>query len=245
MALLSAFEPIFVERVRGGTGHIIEKLAVFATLFGLTTSLGLGAQQVAFGLNEVFGIEPTNTVTVLLIIGITAIALGSVLMGMDKGVKRLSEINMLMAVALFFFVFFVTGAVAAITRYFSVMVDYVVLLPALSNPIGREDTSFFHGWTTFYWAWWIAWSPFVGMFIARISRGRSVREFLAAVILIPTAITLLWMGVFGGGALEQSQNGVGQLAEGLDNIALSMFHLLGPLPRPALLSTSRARKSRV
>ncbi|MEO1026617.1 MAG: BCCT family transporter, partial [Pseudomonadota bacterium] len=147
MTLRSAFYPILGERIWGWWGHAIDTLAVFATLFGLTTSLGLGAQQVAFGLNEVFGIEPTQTVTVILIVVITAIALCSVMLGMDAGVKRLSEINMLMAVALFFFVFFVTGAVSAITRYVGVMVDYVTLLPALSNPFGREDTSFFHGWT--------------------------------------------------------------------------------------------------
>ena len=207
MTLRSAFYPILGERVWGWWGHAIDTLAVFATLFGLTTSLGLGAQQVAFGLNEVAGIEPSSTVTVLLIIGITAIALGSVLLGMDKGVKRLSEINMLMAVALFIFVFFVTGAVAAITRYFSVMVDYVALLPALSNPFGREDTSFFHGWTTFYWAWWIAWSPFVGMFIARISRGRTVREFVLCALIAPTMVCALWMSTFGGAAIDMLNAG--------------------------------------
>ena len=139
MTLRSAFYPILGERVWGWPGHVIDTLAVFATLFGLTTSLGLGAQQVAFGMNEVFGLEQSNTLTVILIIGITAIALVSVCLGMDKGVKRLSEINMLMAVALFLFVFFVTGAVDAVTRYFGVMVDYVTLLPALSNPVGRGE----------------------------------------------------------------------------------------------------------
>ena len=207
MTLRSAFYPILGERVWGWWGHAIDTLAVFATLFGLTTSLGLGAQQVAFGLNEVAGIEPSSTVTVVLIVGITAIALGSVLLGMDKGVKRLSEINMLMAVALFVFVFFVTGAVAALTRYFSVMVDYVALLPALSNPFGREDTSFFHGWTTFYWAWWIAWSPFVGMFIARISRGRTVREFVLCALIAPTMVCALWMSTFGGAAIDMLNAG--------------------------------------
>ena len=202
MTLRSAFYPILGERVWGWWGHAIDTLAVFATLFGLTTSLGLGAQQVAFGLKEVAGIEPSSTVVVLLIIGITAIALGSVLLGMDKGVKRLSEINMLMAVVLFIFVLFVTGVWAAISRYFSVMVDYVTLLPALSNPFGREDTSFFHGWTTFYWAWWIAWSPFVGMFIARISKGRTVREFVLCALIAPTLVCALWMSTFGGAAID-------------------------------------------
>ncbi|MEM0991150.1 MAG: BCCT family transporter, partial [Pseudomonadota bacterium] len=202
MTLRSAFYPLLGERVWGWPGHLIDTLAVFATLFGLTTSLGLGAQQVAAGLNEVAGIEPTPTVTVLLIIGITAIALCSVLMGMDKGVKRLSEINMLMAVALFIFVIAVTGVVSAFERYISVMTDYVMLLPALSNPFGREDTSFFHGWTTFYWAWWIAWSPFVGMFIARISKGRTVREFVLCALIAPTLVCALWMSTFGGAAID-------------------------------------------
>jgi len=207
MTLRSAFYPILGEHVWGWWGHTIDTLAIFATLFGLTTSLGLGAQQIAFGLNEVAGIETSNTVVVLLIIGITAIALGSVLLGMDKGVKRLSEINMVMAVALFIFVFFVTGAVTAITRYFNVMVDYVTLLPALSNPFGREDTSFFHGWTTFYWAWWIAWSPFVGMFIARISKGRTVREFVLCALIAPTMVCALWMSTFGGAAIDMLNAG--------------------------------------
>ncbi len=240
MTLRSAFYPILGERIWGWWGHAIDILAVFATLFGLTTSLGLGAQQVAFGLNEVFGIEPTGTVTVILIIIITAIALCSVLMGMDAGVKRLSEINMIMAVALFFFVFFVTGAVDALTRYVGVMVDYVVLLPALSNPFGRTDTSFFHGWTTFYWAWWIAWSPFVGMFIARISKGRTVREFMICALLAPTAVCALWMSTFGGAAIDMLNAGG---AEGVKATVIdaykpegALFGFLQELPMYSIIS---------
>ncbi|EHI48931.1 choline/carnitine/betaine transport [SAR116 cluster alpha proteobacterium HIMB100] len=207
LTLRSAFYPLLGERVWGWWGHLIDTLAVFATLFGLTTSLGLGAQQVAAGLNEVFGIAPSSTVVFLLIIVITAIALGSVILGMDAGVKRLSEINMVMAVCLFVFVIVVTGVGSAITRYLSVMMDYVLLLPALSNPFGREDTSYFHGWTTFYWAWWIAWSPFVGMFIARISKGRTVREFVFCALIAPTAVCALWMSTFGGAAIDMLNAG--------------------------------------
>lgn len=226
LTLRSAFYPILGERVWGWWGHIIDTLAVFATLFGLTTSLGLGAQQVAAGLNEVFGITPTPTVTVLLIIGITVIALGSVLLGMDAGVKRLSEINMIMAVGLFIFVILVTGVGAAISRYFNVMVDYIVLLPALSNPFGRTDTSFFHGWTTFYWAWWIAWSPFVGMFIARISRGRTVREFVICALVAPTAVCALWMSTFGGAAIDMLNAGG---AEGVKATVIDAYKPEGAL----------------
>ena len=234
LTLRSAFYPILGERVWGWWGHIIDTLAVFATLFGLTTSLGLGAQQIAAGLNEIFGIEPSNTVTVLLIIGITAIALCSVLLGMDKGVKRLSEINMVMAVVLFIFVILVTGIWTAITRYFGAMVDYVMLLPALSNPFGREDTSYFHGWTTFYWAWWIAWSPFVGMFIARISKGRTVREFVICALLAPTAVCALWMSTFGGAAIDMLNAGgaEGVKATVIDSYAPegALFGFLKELP---------------
>ncbi|MGD1922582.1 MAG: BCCT family transporter [Paracoccaceae bacterium] len=226
LTLRSAFYPLLGERIWGWPGHCIDILAVFATLFGLTTSLGLGAQQVAAGLYEVFGIEPSNTVTVVLIIALTAIALGSVLMGMDKGVKRLSEINMVMAVALFFFVIFATGVVDAITRYFSVMTDYVMLLPALSNPFGREDTSFFHGWTTFYWAWWIAWSPFVGMFIARISKGRTVREFILCALIAPTLVCALWMSTFGGAAIDMLNAGG---AEGVKATVIDSYKPEGAL----------------
>lgn len=226
LTLRSAFYPILGERVWGWWGHMIDTLAVFATLFGLTTSLGLGAQQIAAGLNEIFGIEPSNTVTVLLIIGITLVALVSVCLGMDKGVKRLSEINMIMAVALFIFVIAVTGVTAAFTRYFNVMVDYVTLLPALSNPFGREDTSYFHGWTTFYWAWWIAWSPFVGMFIARISKGRTVREFIICALLAPTAVCALWMSTFGGAAIDMLNAGS---AEGVRSTVIDSYAPEGAL----------------
>jgi len=209
LTLRSAFYPILGDKVWGWPGHVIDTLAVFATLFGLTTSLGLGAQQIAAGLNDVFGIEPSNTVVVLLIVGITIIALGSVLAGMDKGVKRLSEINMVMAILLFFYIFFLSGAGAAITRYGEVMTRYAVELIPLSNPFGREDTSYFHGWTTFYWAWWIAWSPFVGMFIARISKGRTVREFVICVLVAPTLVCALWMSTFGGAAIDMINSGGG------------------------------------
>ncbi len=226
LTLRSAFHPVLGDRIWGWPGHVIDTLAVFATLFGLTTSLGLGAQQVAAGLNEVFGIAPTPTVTVLLIIGITAIALVSVLLGMDKGVKRLSEINMIMAVGLFIFVIAMTGFVDAITRYFTTMVQYVTLLPALSNPFGREDTSYFHGWTTFYWAWWIAWSPFVGMFIARISKGRTVREFVLCALIAPTLVCALWMSTFGGAAIDMLNAGG---AEGVKATVIDSYKPEGAL----------------
>lgn len=234
LTLRSAFYPILGERVWGWPGHVIDTLAVFATLFGLTTSLGLGAKQIAAGLFDVFGLEATDTVIVLLIIGITIFALGSVLAGMDKGVKRLSEVNMIMALALFLFVFFQTGAIDSLTRYSQVMVQYVQTIVPLSNPFGREDTSYFHGWTTFYWAWWIAWSPFVGMFIARVSKGRTVREFMICVLIVPTLVCAFWMSTFGGAAIDMINSGGGQgvTAVVVDTYKpeISLFRFLDQLP---------------
>ena len=232
LTLRSAFYPLFGDRVWGWPGHVIDTLAVFATLFGLTTSLGLGAQQVAAGLNDVFGVPVSDTLIIVLIAGITAVALGSVLLGMDAGVKRLSEINMIMAVLLFFFVLLVGPTLALLTKFGGVMVDYAASFVALSNPFGRDDLGYMHGWTTFYWAWWIAWSPFVGMFIARISRGRTVREFVLCVLIAPSLVCALWMTVFGGLALEQLAGGYTGVKEVVAAYQpeLSLFRMLDQLP---------------
>jgi betaine/carnitine transporter, BCCT family len=239
LSIRSAFYPIFGDRVRGWIGHVIDTMAVFATLFGLATSLGFGASQAMAGLNLLYGIPDTETNKVLLIFAITALALVSVLAGLDKGVKRLSEVNMVLAVALLAFVLVLGPTLAIVTGFFGNLWSYASNLPTLSNWVGREDTDFMHGWTTFYWAWWISWSPFVGMFIARVSRGRTVREFITCVLLIPTLVSVFWMTAFGGTALDQ------YLASGYEGVQqtvvdyvpeLSLFAMLAPLPLAALTS---------
>jgi BCCT family betaine/carnitine transporter len=229
LSIRSIFYPILGERVWGWPGHIIDILAVFATLSGLATSLGLGAQQAAAGLEFLFGIPDSNTSKVLLVVGITLIALMSVLAGLDKGVKRLSEINMVLALLLLLFIIIVGPTLAILTGFFSNLGSYLTYLPALSNPIGRDYANFSQGWTAFYWAWWISWSPFVGMFIARVSRGRSVREFLIAVLLVPSLVSVLWMTAFGGTALDQF---VSSGFTGVQDAALELklFAMLGELP---------------
>lgn len=229
LSIRSIFYPLLGERVWGWPGHVIDILAVFATLFGLATSLGLGAEQAAAGLDYLFGIGATDTSKVLLIIGITAIALMSVLAGLDKGVKRLSEINMVLALLLLLFIIVAGPTLAIVTGFFSNLGSYLVHLPALSNPLGREDANFSQGWTAFYWAWWISWSPFVGMFIARVSRGRTVREFLIAVLLVPSLVSVLWMTAFGGTAVGQL---IGDGFTGVQDAALELklFAMLGQLP---------------
>jgi BCCT family betaine/carnitine transporter len=202
LTIRSAFYPIFGERVWGWWGHVIDTLAVFATLFGLATSLGFGAQQANAGLNHVYGVPINTTVQVILIVAITAVALISVLRGLDGGVKVLSEINMGLAALLLLFVLFAAGPATILTEFGAGLVGLCRQVVPLSNPFGREDTGYMQGWTAFYWAWWISWSPFVGMFIARVSRGRTVREFVICVLIIPSLVCLLWMAVFGGAAIN-------------------------------------------
>ncbi|MAQ85186.1 MAG: BCCT transporter [Maritimibacter sp.] len=235
LTIRSAFYPILGDRVWGWWGHIIDTLAVFATLFGLATSLGFGATQANAGLNELFGIPINSTVEVLLISGITAVALVSVLRGLDGGVKVLSEINMGLALLLLLFVLFAGPTLAILTGFVDYLGAYLVNLPALSNPVGREDVNFMQGWTSFYWAWWISWSPFVGMFIARVSRGRTVREFVICVLLIPSMVCVLWMSVFGGVAIQQVVLDGYTAAQEAD-LPLQLFKMLDQLPLTQITS---------
>ncbi|WP_339805245.1 BCCT family transporter [uncultured Marinobacter sp.] len=229
LTMRSVFYPILGERVWGWPGHVIDILAVFATLFGLATSLGLGASQAAAGLNYLFGFSEGTTTQVLLVIGITAIALVSVVAGLDAGVKRLSQINMILAAILLLFVIIVGPTLAIATGFFANLWAYIEHLPALANPVGRDDANFVQGWTAFYWAWWISWSPFVGMFIARVSRGRTVREFMISVLLIPSAACVLWMTVFGGTAISQLVND-GYEAAVNAGLPLQLFAVLDVMP---------------
>jgi BCCT family betaine/carnitine transporter len=241
LTIRSAFYPIFGERIWGWTGHVIDILAVFATLFGLATSLGFGAQQANAGLNHVFGIPIDITVQVILITVITGIALFSVLRGLDGGVKLLSEINMGIAALLLLFVLFAGPTLAIMGDFGQGMLAYAKEIIPLSNPIGRTDDSYRDGWTAFYWAWWISWSPFVGMFIARVSRGRTVREFITCVLIIPSLVCVLWMAVFGGVAIDQVlSDPAGSLvkAQVIDsyNPPLSLFAMLEGLPLSSITS---------
>ncbi|EGQ8502518.1 BCCT family transporter [Vibrio parahaemolyticus] len=229
LTMRSIFYPLFGERVWGWVGHIIDILAVVATVFGLATSLGYGASQAATGLNFLFGVPMTDTTQVVLIVVITALALISVVAGLDSGVKRLSEINMILAAMLLLFVIIVGPTMAILTGFFDNIASYITNIPALSMPFEREDVNYSQGWTAFYWAWWISWSPFVGMFIARVSRGRSVREFIICVILIPSTVCVLWMTAFGGTAISQYVND-GYEAVFNAELPLKLFSMLDVMP---------------
>ncbi|MYA68897.1 BCCT family transporter [Candidatus Poribacteria bacterium] len=239
LLIRSAFYPILGDRIWGWPGHLIDTFAIFAGIFGLATSLGLGVQQVTSGLNHLFGI-PVNPVTmVLLIVGITAIALISVMTGINVGIKRLSQFNIILAFLLLVAIILLGPTLYILRSFFTGIGSYIMKIVPLSNWIGREDSAFFHDWTTFYWAWWIAWAPFIGTFIARISKGRTVREFVIFVLLLPTLLCLIWFSAFGGTAIHQF------LAEGYTGVTenvetytyeLALFKMFEGLPWTTLLS---------
>ncbi|MCB1619450.1 MAG: BCCT family transporter [Thiothrix sp.] len=235
LTLRSAFYPLLGERVWGWWGHIIDIIAVFATLFGLATSLGFGTVQALAGFNFLYGWGTGEVAMIILITIITSVALFSVLRGLDGGVKLLSEVNMGIAALLLLFIIAVGPTSDIFSTFLSGSVAYVKDLLPLSMPFGREDTNFVQGWTSFYWAWWISWSPFVGMFIAQVSRGRTVREFVICVILIPTVLSIIWMSAFGGSAIHQV---IADAAAPVASAAqeLKLFKMVEQFPFTPLLS---------
>ncbi len=230
LTIRSAFYPLLGDRIWGPIGHVIDTLAVLATMFGLATSLGLGAQQAASGMEFLFGIDGGLNTQVAIIIGVTTVALISVMRGINGGVKLLSNINLTVAALLLLFVMLAGGLLAFLANAGTTVTAYVQYILPLSNPVGREDETFYHSWTIFFWAWWISWSPFVGMFIARVSRGRTVRQFVTAVLLVPTVVTIVWMSAFGGSGLDQVREGAGALAGGISDSSLALFQMLQQLP---------------
>jgi len=236
LTIRSTFYPLLGDRVWGRTGDVIDTLAVLATLFGLATSLGLGAQQAAGGMSFLFDLDGGLGLQVGIIVVVTGIAIISVVRGIDGGVKLLSNINMGFALLLLTFVVVAGsfgGFIQSLADTFSAYATYIV---PLSNPVGREDSTFYHSWTIFYWAWWISWSPFVGMFIARVSRGRTVRQFLTAVLIVPTVVTMVWMSAFGGNGLDQVDQNLGELADGIGDSSLALFQMLEHLPLSSITS---------
>jgi choline/glycine/proline betaine transport protein len=238
LTVRSIFYPILGNRIYGFWGNLIDVLSVLATLVGLATSLGLGVQQINAGLNFLFGIEISTTVQVILISVITAFATMSVVSGLDGGVKRLSEGNMALA-GIFMLLMLILGPTVMILGGFTQNLGYYLTkLPQLSLWTETfQKTTWQGSWTVFYWAWWISWSPFVGMFIARISKGRTVKEFILSVMLIPTFLSFLWMSVFGGSALFIQASGAADIAAAVQaNVSTAMFVMLEQFPFTHLLS---------
>ncbi len=232
LSIRSIFYPLLGEKINGPWGNLIDILATIATLFGVATSLGFGVQQVNAGLSHLIGIEQNEIIQLFLIAGITAIATISVVRGLDAGIKKLSELNIWLAMALLAFVFLAGPTLFILNGFIENIGNYFQSFPQIATwNETLENSKWQNGWTVFYWAWWIAWSPFVGMFIARVSRGRTIREFLMGVLAIPTLVTFLWMTVFGNSALYIELFGGGGLAEEVTrNVPLSLFLLLEHFP---------------
>nr|WP_321362433.1 BCCT family transporter [uncultured Hyphomonas sp.] len=230
LSIRSACYHVFGERVWGWPGHIIDMFAVVSTVFGLATTIGIGATQATSGLAYLFGFEPNRYLQMALIAFMTGLAVLSVLRGMDGGVKLLSNINMGIAFGLLIFVVIAGPTILIFTGLGQNLLAYITDTPALTNWVDRPDITWFHDWTIFYWAWWISWSPFVGMFIARISKGRTVREYFAVVLLAPFTICVIWFTAFGETALTLNKSGTGELADGMSSASLVLFQMLADLP---------------
>lgn len=231
LAVRSTLYPLLGARIHGPWGHAVDTLAVFGTLFGLATSLGLGAMQINAGLNHLLGTEESTTVQVGLVALVTTGATISLVLGLDRGIRRLSELNVALAVILLLFVVTAGPTVLLLQSFPERLFDYGTQLVPLAlslRPLGDLDWS--KSWTIFYWAWWIAWSPFVGTFIARISRGRTVREFVLGVLLVPTLVSALWFTVFGWTAiqLDQAEPGIATAVQA--NVATGLYAVLARLP---------------
>lgn len=238
LTIRSMFYPLLGNRIYGFWGNLIDVMAVLATMVGLATSLGLGVKQINAGMNHIFGVEISVAAQVIMIAVITGIATLSVMAGLDGGVKRLSQGNMILA-GIFLVVLLIAGpTIFLLSGFVQNMGYYLTIFPELSLWTETfRGTNWQGGWTIFYWAWWISWSPFVGMFIARISKGRSVREFIVGVVLIPTTLSFFWMSVFGGSALYlQGTGGADIVAAVQDDVATAMFVMLANFPFAAVLS---------
>ena len=236
LTIRSIFYPIFGDKIYGWIGHVIDIFSVIATLFGLATSLGFGAQQINAGLAYLFDMQYTTWMQIVLIILITALATLSLVLGLDKGIRRLSEWNMRLAVIVLIFVivvgptlFIFKSLIQNIGYYLANFFELSLWIEAYAG-VGEEE-SWQNKWTIFYWAWWIAWSPFVGIFIARISKGRTIKEFILGVMLVPTLLTFLWLSAFGGSALHLELEGIIGIAEAVnDNVATAIYKLLQQFP---------------
>lgn len=239
LKIRSSLYPIIGKKIYGPLGDAVDTFATIGTVFGVATTLGFGVTQINAGLNYLFGIEQSATIQVILIVVVSAMASMSVFLGLDKGIKRLSELNLILALILLLFVFFASSSIYLLQTTIQNAGQYISNLFAMTfNLYAYQPNGWIGGWTIMYWAWWISWSPFVGMFIARVSKGRSIREFIVGVLLIPTGFTLIWMGFMGNAALYSilhEANHALVLAVQQDS-SVALFEFLHSLPFSAVMS---------
>ncbi len=232
LSFRSVFYPLIGDRIKGWMGDVIDVLAVLATLFGLATSLGLGVLQVSAGLDHVFGLPDNIFLQVGIIVVITLVATGSVVLGIDKGVRVLSELNVRIAALFLVFVVLVGPTIFIFDSFIQNFGGYLSSVSTFSFwTESYSGTNWQGSWTIFYWAWWISWSPYVGMFIARISKGRSVKEFVLGVLIVPSLITFFWMSAFGGTAINLEMSGTETIGDAVnENVATALFVFLEQFP---------------
>jgi choline/glycine/proline betaine transport protein len=232
-----ALEPLFGERVKGWVGDVIDVLAIFGTVFGVATSLGLGVQQISTGMSEIGIVDKVdNVLLVILIIVVTLIAMMSVVSGVGAGMKWLSNINLTLAGVLLISMLLLGPTLFLLQNLTESVGAYLADFLGMTFDVGAYQrgegaSQWFANWTIFYWGWWISWSPFVGIFIARISRGRTIRQFVAGVMVVPTLVGMLWFSVLGGSGIFRQLFGKGDLVEdGKVGVEQSLFTILGDLP---------------
>ncbi len=239
LTLRSALYPLIGERIYGPIGHAVDIFAIISTILGIATSLGYGVLQINSGFNYLFGLPIGTNVQVILIVSITALATISVVTGLDKGVKRLSELNLILAVILLTLVL-VLGPTALLLKSFVENTGGYLseIVNKTFNLYAYDPTDWLGGWTLLYWGWWISWSPFVGMFIARVSRGRTIRQFITGILLVPTGFTFMWMTVFGNSAIYMiMKEGMTSLADTVSaDSSLALFAFLEHFPFSTVLS---------
>ncbi|MDG4812595.1 choline BCCT transporter BetT [Hydrogenovibrio sp. 3SP14C1] len=239
LTMRSALYPLIGERIYGPIGHAVDVFAVIGTVFGIATSLGYGVLQMNTGLNYLFEV-PVGVVTqVILIAAVTALAAVSVVTGLDKGIRRLSELNMSLAVILMLLVLFLGSTIFLMQALIQNAGNYLSdIVRVTFNLFAYEKTDWIGGWTIFYWAWWLAWAPFVGLFIARVSRGRSIREFVTGVLFVPVGFSMMWFTFFGNSAIDMILNGgLASLGNAVSNdVAIALFAFLDQFPFGSVLS---------
>ncbi|ADP14777.1 high-affinity choline transport protein [Achromobacter xylosoxidans A8] len=239
LTLRSALYPLIGNRIHGPIGHAVDIFAIIGTVLGVATSLGLGVAQINSGLNHLFGVPVGVTAQIILIVVTCGLATLSVASGLDKGIRILSETNLVLAAVLLLFVLVVGPTVFLFQTFVQNTGAYLSdIVNKTFNLYAYEPTDWIGGWTLFYWGWWIAWSPFVGLFIARISRGRTIREFVTGVLLVPAGFTLFWMTVFGDTAIHMilvdKVQGFAEVVQADSSLAL--FAFLEQLPWSGVLS---------
>ena len=235
-SLSSGLKPLIGKAHAGIPGHMVDIFTVVLTVFGLATSMGLGALQATAGITHVLGLPNSFVYQLLFLLVVTAMAAISLWRGMHAGVKLLSNINMVLALGLFLLVVMGVGAASFLPDVLGSTADYATYFVPLSNWINRPDADWFHGWTVFYWAWWCTWGPLVGVFVARVSRGRTLREMVCVVMVVPTIATIFWFSAFGLGAIEQVIAGKSSLAVGLTDVNMAIFQFLEVLPLSSVTS---------